>query len=58
MELQWASAHPERVETLTLQNGNAYAEDIDNDTGHFALEEDLEVIGGHIRSFLAKHVNR
>jgi len=27
------------------------------DTGHFALEEDLEVIAGHIRTFLAKHVN-
>jgi pimeloyl-ACP methyl ester carboxylesterase len=27
------------------------------DTGHFALEEDLEVIAGHIRTFLADHVN-
>ncbi len=27
------------------------------DTGHFALEEDLDVIAGHIRTFLAKHVN-
>ncbi len=26
------------------------------DTGHFALEEDGDVITGHIRSFLAKHV--
>jgi len=26
------------------------------DTGHFALEEDGDLIAGHIRSFLAKHV--
>ncbi len=26
------------------------------DTGHFALEEDGEVIASHIRRFLTKHV--
>ena len=39
-----------------------YKRDLNNvefhllDTGHFALEEDGDLIAGHIRSFLAKHV--
>ncbi len=28
------------------------------DTGHFALEEDLEVITGHIRRFMSENVNK
>lgn len=28
------------------------------DTGHFALEEDLEVITGHIRSFMSENVDK
>ncbi len=28
------------------------------DTGHFALEEDGNLIAGHIRKFLTKHVDQ
>ena len=44
------------------EGAHPYKQDLENlefhllDTGHFALEEDLHVIAGHIRQFLTAHV--
>jgi pimeloyl-ACP methyl ester carboxylesterase len=63
-----AVKHPERAQALIVQNGNAYEEGMRGDfwsplkaywllgAGHFALEEDGDLIAGYIEDFLAKHV--
>ena len=48
------------MKSLAPQGAEAYKRDLKNvevhllDTGHFALEEDFDVIAGHMRRFLKR----